>query len=98
MEQFVEVFLRYAAPVAFTVAGGQAIKKRGLKVPAWFAAVVLSGFFSVSGLAADGLFSKPAAVIGGTIAQTWGAVYIFATVFYSAIWKSILARTRTGAK
>ena len=98
MDQFGEILFRYAVPVALTVSGGQSIKKGGLKVPAWLAAVVLSGFFSVAGLAADGLFSKPATVIGGTIAQTWGAVYIFATVFYSAIWKSIRARTRTGAK
>ena len=94
MEQFAEVFLRYAAPVAFTVAGCQAIKKRGLKVPAWLSVVILSGFFSVAGLAADGLFSKPASVVGGTIAQTWGAVYAFSTIFYSAVWKSIRARYR----
>ena len=102
MEQFMatagEIIFRYAGPVALTVAGCQAVKKRGLKVPAWLGAVILSGFFSVSGLAADGLFAKPAAVIGGTIAQTWGAVYIFATIFYSAVWKGLRARFGSGAK
>lgn len=92
MEQALEYLFRYVLPVALTVSGGQAIKRKKIKVPAWLSAVVLSGFFSVSGLAADGLFAKPAGVIVGQIAQTWGAVYIFSTLFYSAVWKAVRSK------